>query len=154
LTPAAPLGGPETPMTTAYDPRHKQFVDHQRLYPSVESTSVLHRSWDITITAAGAEGDVWTLAFNGGSIQFTNLAIPTTSTVATGLRAAAAALVGVTVTGATTHVILTLPAQNGVEDWVIAAPVLTVSPAGGTSSQAAVGASDTTSWGVSTVDQK
>jgi hypothetical protein len=137
-----------------YDPRHIRSADYQRLYPSVESSSVLHRSWDITITAAGAEGDTWTLVFNGGSVQFVNGAAPTTSTVATGLRAAAAALVGVTVTGATTHVILTVPAQDEASDDVVAAPVLTVSPAGGTSSQAAVGAADTTLWGVTTVDQK
>ena len=141
-------------MTTPYDPRHLRAVDRSRLYPSAASTSSLPRSWDITITAAGAENDVWSLEFNGQEVQFTNLAAPTTSTVAAGLRSAAGAMVGVAVTGATTHVILTVPAPNGPEDAIPSAPVLSVSPAGGTSTMAVVSASNFTGYGVTSVDQK
>ncbi len=141
-------------MTTAYNPRHLRSADYQRLYPSAAPDGAVARSWDIEITAAGAADDVWTLEFNGGEVEYTVIALDTTALVAAGLRTAAAGLVGVTVTGGTTHVILTVPGPDGPEDQPAAAPVLSVSPAGGTSTQAVVAASSTGGFGVTTVDQK
>ena len=124
-----------------------------RLYHSVGDNNLLPRSWDTTITAAGAEGDTWTVTANGTEVEYEVQALDDAAAVAAGLRTACAAIPLCVVTGATTHVILTFPAPNGPEDPVILPPVYEVDVAGGTSSTAVVGASSVRGYGVMTLTE-
>jgi len=140
-------------MTTAYDPRHLRSVDYQRLYPSVSpGAAPLAVKWDIAVTY-GSDGEVWTLEVNGQETQITSQTGDTANDVAGDLRTAADLLVGVTVTGATNHVILELAAPNGPEDPIPEPPVLTADDTG-TSSMTVVSGASVDGFGVTTVDQK
>jgi hypothetical protein len=140
-------------MTTAYDPRHLRSVDYQRLYPSVSpGAAPLAVKWDLAITY-GTDGEEWVLEVNGQETSITAQVGDTANDVAGDLRTAAALLTGVTVTGATNHVILELAAPNGPEDPIPEVPVLTPDDTG-TSTTTVVSAASVSGFGVTTVDQK
>ena len=139
-------------MTTAYDPRHIRSADYTRLYPSASETAGVPIKWDIAITY-GSDGEEWTLEVNGQSVAITAQALDTANDVAGDLRTAAAALVGVTVTGATNHVILEVAGPASQDDPLPAEPVLT-SDDDGSSTISVVSASNASGFGVTTVDQK
>lgn len=136
----------------AYDPRHIRSADYQRLYPSASETAGIPVKWDIAVTY-GSDGEEWTLEVNGQETSITSQALDTANDVAGDLRTAAALLVGVTVTGATNHVILELEAPASVSDPLPAAPVLTADDTG-TSTTTVVSAANVRGFGVTTVNQK
>lgn len=140
-------------MSTPYDPRKLRAVDRQRLYPSVSpGAAPLAVKWDLEITY-GTDGETWVLEVNGQETEIVAQVGDTADDVAGDLRTAAALLTGVTVTGATNHVILEVAAPDGPEDPIPQTPVLTPDDTG-TSTTTVVSAASVFGFGATTVDQK